>query len=86
MARRATDCRLFLDVLGDVHRRFHWVVHAYFLMTNHYHLRVETPEANLSKGMRELNGVYTQRFNRTYDRVGHVFQGRYKAILVQKEA
>ena len=54
-------------------------------MTNHYHLLVETPDANLSKGMRQLNGVYTQRFNRTHDRVGHVFQGRYKAILVQKE-
>jgi REP element-mobilizing transposase RayT len=78
--------RLFLDVLGGVYRRFHWVVHAYCLMTNHYHLLVETPDANLSKGMRELNGVYTQRFNRTYDRAGHVFQGRYKAILVQKEA
>jgi len=80
------DRRLFLDVLGGVYGRCNWTVHAYCLMTNHYHLLVETPDANLSKGMRELNGVYTQRFNRTYDRVGHVFQGRYKAILVQKEA
>jgi REP element-mobilizing transposase RayT len=79
------DRRLFLDVLGGVYRRCNWTVHAYCLMTNHYHLLVETPDANLSKGMRELNGVYTQRFNRTYDRVGHVFQGRYKAIVVQKE-
>lgn len=55
-------------------------------MTNHYHLPVETPDGNLAKGMRELNGVYTQRFNRAYVRVGHVFQGRYKAIVVQKEA
>jgi REP element-mobilizing transposase RayT len=54
-------------------------------MTNHYHLVVETPDGNLSKGMRHLNGVYTQRFNRHHERVGHVFQGRYKAILVQKE-
>jgi len=80
------DRRLFLDVLGAVYGRCNWTVHAYCLMTNHYHLLVETPDANLAKGMRELNGVYTQRFNRTYDRVGHVFQGRYKAILVQKEA
>ena len=55
-------------------------------MTNHYHLVVETPDANLAKGMRELNGGYTQRFNRTYARVGHVFQGRYKAILAQQDA
>lgn len=80
------DRRLFLDVLGDVQARYHWTVHAYCLMTNHYHLLVETPDANLAKGMRQLNGVYTQRFDRSYDRVGHVFQGRYQAILVQKEA
>ena len=47
---------------------------------------IETPDGNLSKGMRHLNGVYTQRFNRQHDRVGHVFQGRYKAIIVQKES
>lgn len=79
------DRRLFLDVLAGVRERFNWTVHTYCLMSNHYHLLVETPDANLSKGMRQLNGVYTQRFNRTHDRVGHVFQGRYKAILVQKE-
>ena len=79
------DRQMFLEVLAGVARRFNWTLHAFCLMTNHYHLLVETPDANLSKGMRELNGVYTQRFNRTYDRVGHVFQGRYKAILVQKE-
>ena len=55
-------------------------------MTNHYHLLVETPDANLSKGMRQLNGVYTQWFNRKHRRVGHLFQGRYKAILVDKDA
>jgi REP element-mobilizing transposase RayT len=80
------DRRLFLDVLAGVWNRFNWAVHAYCLMTNHYHVLVETPGANLSKGMRQLNGVYTQRFNRTYSRSGHVFQGRYKAILAQKEA
>lgn len=54
-------------------------------MSNHYHLLIETPDANLSKGMHQLNGVYTQYFNRTHSHVGHVFQGRYKAILVQKD-
>jgi hypothetical protein len=55
-------------------------------MNNHYHLVIETPDGNLSKGMRQLNGVYTMRFNRRHGSVGHIFQGRYKAILVQKES
>ncbi len=55
-------------------------------MTNHYHIVIETPDANLSKGMRQLNGVYTQLFNRKHGRVGHVFQGRFKAILVEKDS
>jgi hypothetical protein len=55
-------------------------------MSNHYHLLLETPKGNLSMGMRQLNGVYTQRFNRTHRRVGHLFQGRYKAILVERES
>lgn len=54
-------------------------------MSNHYHLVIETPEGNLSKGMRQLNGVYTQRFNRYHGRSGHVFQGRYKSILVDRD-
>ncbi len=53
-------------------------------MDNHYHLLIETPEANLSRGMRQLNGVYTQDFNRIHRRVGHLFQGRYRAIVVDK--
>ena len=55
-------------------------------MSNHYHLLIETPEANLSRGMRHLNGVYTQSFNRTHKRMGHIFQGRFKAVLVEKES
>lgn len=55
-------------------------------MSNHYHLLVETVEANLSQGMRQLNGLYSQHFDRRHKLVGHVFQGRYKAILVQKES
>lgn len=75
----------FLDILSMVVERFHWLCHAYCLMENHYHLLIETPNGNLSKGMRELNGVYTQRFNQRFRRVGHLFQGRYKAILVEKD-
>ena len=80
------DRRAFYAVLLEVCRRFNWVVYAECQMTNHYHLLVETPDGNLARGMRHLNGVYTQRFNRWHGRVGHVFQGRYKAILVQKES
>ncbi len=90
-ARRAIfyddiDRVLFLDVLASIVSRFHWLCHAYCLMNNHYHLVVETPEGNLSRGMRQLNGVYTQRFNRRHRKPGHVFQGRYKAIVVEKES
>lgn len=80
------DFELFLNILGQVCEQHNWVIHAFCLMTNHYHLLVETPDANLSKGMRQLNGVYTQAINRRYRRVGHLFQGRYKAILVDKDA
>jgi putative transposase len=80
------DFDLFLKILSDVCEQFNWVIHAYCLMTNHYHLLVETPDANLSKGMRQLNGVFTQSINRKHHRVGHLFQGRYKAILVDKDA
>lgn len=55
-------------------------------MTNHYHLVVETPDANLSKGMRQLNGVYTQTFNRRHGLVGHLFQGRFKGILIERDS
>jgi putative transposase len=80
------DRLVWLEILGQVCNRFNWVCHAYCQMTNHYHLVIETPDANLSKGMRQLNGVYTQRFNRSHQRVGHVFQGRYKAILVEMDS
>ena len=79
------DRRAFLDLLGETVERFQWLCHAYCLMGNHYHLMVETPLANLGRGMRHLGGVYTQRFNRRHKRAGHVFQGRYTAILVEKE-
>jgi putative transposase len=73
-------------VLAQTCQRFNWRVHAWCQMTNHYHLLVETPEANLAEGMRQLNGVYTQIVNRAHRRVGHVFQGRYKAVLVERDS
>lgn len=79
------DFANFLTVLCSVVKRYHFILHAYCLMNNHYHLLIETPEGNLSKGMRQLNGLYTQRFNRRHQRVGHLLQGRYKAILVDKD-
>ncbi len=79
------DRRAFLNVLEAVVERFNWLCHAYCLMGNHYHLLIETPDGNLSKGMRELNGRYTQAFNRRHRRVGHLFQGRFKAILIERE-
>ena len=79
------DRRSFLDLLGKEVRQQGWVCYAYCLMDNHYHLVMETPEPNLVRGMRRLNGVYTQAFNRRHKKVGHVFQGRYKAIVVDKE-
>ena len=75
------DSRTFLDLLGKEIFQQHWFCYAYCLMDNHYHLLIETPEANLVRGTRRLNGVYTQSFNRRHA----VFQGRYKAIIVDKE-
>jgi len=80
------DRQQFLFILQEVVRRFNWLCYAYCLMDNHYHLVVETVEGNLSQGMRHLNGVYTQDFNRRHNRVGHVFQGRYKSILVERDS
>ena len=79
------DRQAFLKLLGEVVLQFRWLCHAYCLMTNHYHCMIETPEGNLAKGMRQLNGVYTQWSNRRHQRSGHLFQGRYKAIIVDKD-
>lgn len=80
------DRRQFLRFLSECVGRFAWVCHAYCLMGNHYHLMIETPEANISAAMRHLNGCYTQWFNWRHDRVGHVLQGRFKSILVDRDA
>jgi putative transposase len=80
------DRASWLATLAQVCERHNWICHAWCQMSNHYHLVVETVEGNLSQGMRQLNGVYTQSMNRKHRRVGHVFQGRYKAIIVEKDA
>ncbi|MCK9609439.1 MAG: transposase, partial [Methylomonas sp.] len=79
------DRQRFLALLQNTVARYDWYCHAYCLMDNHYHLLIETNAPTLSKGMKRLNGTYTQYFNRQHNRVGHVFQGRFKAILVEKD-
>jgi len=78
--RDDADRKLFMDLLGREIDQQGWLCYAFCLMDNHYHSLIETPEANLSKGMRRFNQVYTQAFNRRHVRVGHVLQGRYKSI------
>jgi len=80
------DRRAFLLTLAAVVEQFNWLCYAWCLMDNHYHLLIQTPDGNLSKGMRQLNGVFTQTSNRRHHRVGHLFQGRFKAILVDSDA
>lgn len=76
----------FLSVISVVVKRYNWICHAYCLMDNHYHLLIETPDGNLSQGMRQINGIYTQKYNWQHKKTGHVFEGRYKAIIVDKES
>jgi len=80
------DRRMFLAYLGETVRRFSWVIHEFVLMTNHFHIVIETPEPTLSRGMHWLNQSYAQWFNRRHDRVGHLFQGRFKGFLIEKES
>jgi len=80
------DRYIFLSILEKVIKQYNWQCYAYCMMTNHYHLIIETPDGNLSSGMRQLNGVFTQTTNRRHKRTGHLLQGRYKAILVDKDA
>jgi len=76
----------FLNTLKESHNRFDAIIHCYCLMNNHYHLVIETPRANLDRIMRHINGIYTQRYNRLKKTDGPLFRGRYKAILVDKDA
>ncbi len=84
--REVSDRKKFLEILSSSIEQFNVRLHAYVLMDNHYHLLVETPVGDLSRAIRHLNGVYTQYVNRRYRRVGHLFQGRYKAILIDKDS
>jgi len=79
------DRRQWLALFADVCDQYHWRCYAYCQMGNHYHTLVETHEPTLSRGMRQLNGVYAQKFNRRHAKCGHVLQGRYHAVLVQRD-
>lgn len=80
------DNRKFLELLGRTVERYRWICHAFCLMVNHYHLIIETQEANLSKGMHHLNANYCQAHHKRRGAVGHLFQGRFKAIVVDRES
>jgi len=79
-----SDRESFIKVLQESSELWNIRIAAYCLMSNHYHLLVQTPEGNLSCGMRYINGVYTQRFNRSHKKEGKLFRGRYKAVLVER--
>lgn len=80
------DRKRFLETIGDVAERFEVEIFAYVLMTNHYHLLVRTRQANLSRAMQWFGTAYTRRFNNRHGRGGHLFQGRFKSILVENDA
>ena len=80
------DYELFFKILGECTKLFNIEIHAYSLIPNHYHLLMHTPLGNLSRSMRHLNGVYTQKINRKYNTEGSLFKGRFKSILIEKES
>ena len=84
--RGDNDYELFLNTLGEASDRFDVLIHAYCLMPNHLHLLIQTKDSNLSQFMKRLLGVYTIRFNRRHKRYGHLFQGRYKAYLLDQDS
>ena len=79
------DRRRFLDYLGEAVKKYCLQIHAFCLMPNHYHIEIETSQGNISHAMQWLKTTYTVNFNKRHRRVGHLFQGRFKAILVEKE-
>jgi putative transposase len=83
--RADEDWSVFVATLATVTTRNHWQCLAYCLMPNHYHLLVATPEPTLSQGMQELNGAYATRFNTAHDRIGHVFERRYRSELIRRD-
>jgi REP element-mobilizing transposase RayT len=83
--RDGIDYAEFERQMFTVRDEYEWTLHAYCLLPNHYHLIVETSQRDLSAGMQRLNGRYAQRFNRRYDRVGHVFQNRFSSYVIESE-
>lgn len=83
---RIEDYKIFVGLLEELVDVYNVNVVAYCLMSNHYHLLVQTPDANISRSMRHLNGVYTQRYNRNHNCDGQLFRGRYKSILVESDS
>ena len=81
-----TDYGKFKEYLEGAQEKFGYLLHAYVFMTNHYHILIETPNANIGKIMHYINGSYTNYINRKRDRSGHLFQGRYKAILIDRDS
>ena len=79
------DRKVFIATLATARRRYGWKVHSYCLMDNHYHLLLETPQANIAAGMHWLNSTYAHRFNTAHERVGHAFQRRYGARLIEDD-
>lgn len=79
------DRTRFLDILAQTVKRSQWICHGYCLMHDHYQMIVETPRGNLSQGMRQVNGIYTQEYNRRYFKKGALFKGRFKAVLFEKD-
>ncbi len=82
--REEEDRLEFLDILSETVFRFKWLCHSYCLLDDHYHLILETPQGNLSRGMRQVNGLYTQMFNRKYRRRGALFGGRFRSVIFEK--
>src|SRR5436190_398186 len=80
------DRSAFVELLASTVETYHWRVHAYVLMTNHFHLLAETPEPTLSRGMQFLTGEYADHFNHAHGRSGHLIQGRFSSHLVEKES
>ena len=81
-----SDRELFFEIVAHTVERYGWLCHTYCLMGNHYHLLLETPKPNVSIGMRQLNGLYARRFNLRHGRCGHLFQARFRSVLVQKDS
>lgn len=80
------DCRLFLCIFADVVERYGWRCRAYCLLPNHFHLLVEIPGMTLSPGMHRLNGRYAQWFNDRHGLIGHLFQGRFHSVVIERES